>query len=205
MKGLFSIDNPIWNFIGKLVDMLLLTCLWIIGSLPVITIGASTAALYTVAWKLSENKEGYLIRQFFHAFRKNFKRGTVIELIIVLAGVVLITDIRIAFYIDGLWGKMMFWALLVLGIIAVLTATLLIPLSVRTDVNVQKLLTAAFVLSLKHLGWTVFMSVSTVCLISLAVFVMAPLCILVPALTAYLHSKILNFILREDAKCYIQN
>lgn len=46
LQGLFNYDNPIWRFIGKLADLMILNLLWIICSLPVFTIGASTTALY---------------------------------------------------------------------------------------------------------------------------------------------------------------
>ena len=53
MKNLFHVENPVWVFMGKLVDMLILSGLWVICSLPVVTIGASTAALYYVTLKLA--------------------------------------------------------------------------------------------------------------------------------------------------------
>lgn len=60
---------------GKLVDLLVLSGLWVILSLPVVTIGASTAALYYVTLKLASNEEGYTVRSFFHAFKENLIPG----------------------------------------------------------------------------------------------------------------------------------
>ena len=68
MKNLFNVENPVWVFMGKLVDMLILSGLWVICSLPVVTIGASTAALYYVTLKLANNEEGYTVRSFFFFF-----------------------------------------------------------------------------------------------------------------------------------------
>lgn len=205
MKGIFSIDNPVWIFIGKLADLCILTCLWAVGSIPVITLGASTAALYTVSWELSENREGYLIRQFFRAYRANLKRGTAAELILALVGVILFTDLRAAFYMNSVWGKIFLWAMIVFSLVFLLTAAFFVPLSVRSDAGLRTLFPAAFVLAFRHLGWTIFMVVCAVCLLGVAVFVMAPLLILVPGLTSYLHSKILNFILKEKPVCYTQS
>ena len=39
MKNLFHVENPVWVFMGKLVDLLILSGLWVILSLPVVTIG----------------------------------------------------------------------------------------------------------------------------------------------------------------------
>ena len=46
LQGLFNYDNPVWRFIGKLGDLIILNVLWLITSIPIVTIGASTTALY---------------------------------------------------------------------------------------------------------------------------------------------------------------
>lgn len=47
----FSLENPIWKFIGNLADFFLLSCLWYLCCLPVVTAGAATTALYYVTLK----------------------------------------------------------------------------------------------------------------------------------------------------------
>ena len=53
LQGFFNYDNPVWRFIGKLGDLILLNILWIVCSIPVFTIGASTTAVYYVTLKLA--------------------------------------------------------------------------------------------------------------------------------------------------------
>ena len=60
MAKLFDMNNPVWRFMGKIADMFLLTLAWFVCSVPIITIGASTTALYYVSLKMEEGKEGYL-------------------------------------------------------------------------------------------------------------------------------------------------
>ena len=45
-------------------------------SLPVVTIGASTCALYC-SMTLASNKEGYIREDFVQAFKENFKSATI--------------------------------------------------------------------------------------------------------------------------------
>lgn len=85
-------DNPIMRGIGRIADFVLLNLLWIACSLPVITIGASTTALYTVMLKIVKNEEGYIVKGFFKAFKENFRQSTVIWLVFFVLGVVLIVD-----------------------------------------------------------------------------------------------------------------
>ena len=46
MGKIFNINNPFWTFMGKLVDVVVLHFIWLVCSLPVVTFGASTTALY---------------------------------------------------------------------------------------------------------------------------------------------------------------
>lgn len=70
-------DNKILNFFSRIVDLLLLNFLFVITSLPVLTLGASLTALFSVALKLFRNEESYVSRDYFRAFKKNFRQATV--------------------------------------------------------------------------------------------------------------------------------
>ena len=47
LKGLFDMDNPFWRFMSLVADLIILNLLFVLCSIPIITIGASTTALYT--------------------------------------------------------------------------------------------------------------------------------------------------------------
>ena len=38
LQGIFNYDNPVWRFIGKLGDLIILNILWIVCSLSLIHI-----------------------------------------------------------------------------------------------------------------------------------------------------------------------
>ena len=92
LQGFFNYDNPVWRFIGKLGDLILLNILWIVCSIPVFTIGASTTAVYYVTLKLARDEGDSTIRSFFHSFKSNFRQATAIWLILLAAGIVLGID-----------------------------------------------------------------------------------------------------------------
>lgn len=71
----FSLENPVWKFIGNLADFFILSCLWYLCSLPVVTAGAAASAVYYVTLKMSRDQEGELVRSFFKSFRQNLKPG----------------------------------------------------------------------------------------------------------------------------------
>ena len=80
IQRVFSPENGFMPVLYKISNLFLLNILWILFSLPIITVGASTAALYTVTLKMCRNKESYICRSFVQAFRKNFRQGTLIWL-----------------------------------------------------------------------------------------------------------------------------
>ena len=95
MGGIFSIENPVWQFINKLLHVLLLNLLWVVCSIPIITMGASTTAVYYVTLKLVRDEEGYTIKSFFDSFKTNFKQATLIWIILLLVGIFLGVDLTV--------------------------------------------------------------------------------------------------------------
>lgn len=99
LQGIFNYDNPVWRFIGKLGDLIILNILWIVCSIPVFTAGASATAVYYVTLKLVRDEDDSTIRSFFRSFKSNFKQATAIWLILLAAGIVLGFDFW--FFVSG--------------------------------------------------------------------------------------------------------
>lgn len=81
MKRFFSSDNFYWRCFDKLADVLILSLLWFICSLPVITVGAASAALYDGAVHIVRWNEPDLFGRFFRTFRREFKTAALTWLI----------------------------------------------------------------------------------------------------------------------------
>ncbi len=92
MKKYLNINNPIMRGLSRVADCLFLIVLWLVFSLPVITIGASSTALYTTVYRYIRRGEGYLWRTFWEAFKESFKRATGCWIIILTALVLLFFD-----------------------------------------------------------------------------------------------------------------
>ncbi|MCJ1994121.1 YesL family protein [Lactococcus piscium] len=80
MRGLFAIDGNIYNYMLKLYEVMVLNLLFIIASLPIITIGAALTALYDVTLKMQVGIEKEMTRSFVKSFRKNGMQATKIWL-----------------------------------------------------------------------------------------------------------------------------
>lgn len=72
-RSIFRPEGPVWNFCNAITDALALSLLWCLCSLPLITLGASTTALYDAAVRGIRCREPGLYRRFFRTFRQEFK------------------------------------------------------------------------------------------------------------------------------------
>lgn len=88
----FSVDGALYRFISRLWDMMKLNFLWLLFSLPIITVGAATVAAYSVTLKMVDETEGYVGRQFVKAFKENWKQGIPLGLLGLLALYVIYLD-----------------------------------------------------------------------------------------------------------------
>ena len=95
MGHILDYDGKFINFLNKATDTLIATLLWLVCSIPIITIGASTTAFYSVMLKLVKDEESYITKSFFKAFKENFKIATIVWLILGVIGAVLLTSIYI--------------------------------------------------------------------------------------------------------------
>ena len=81
---IFNIDSPFMRLLSDISDLIVLNLLWLLCCLPVITIGASTSAMYYVAFRFVQHKGGSIRQEFLRAFRQNFKSATILTIIAIL-------------------------------------------------------------------------------------------------------------------------
>ena len=95
----FSYDSKFSQIMLKLCYGCYLNLLWFVCSLPVFTIGASTAALYDVTLQIAREEDPPLTSRFFHAFRENFRQATTLWLILLMLGIMLGADGYILYHL----------------------------------------------------------------------------------------------------------
>ena len=91
----FNWDNIVFQMLGKLVDCVWVSILWVICCIPVFTIGASTTAAMSVALKLADDEEGYITKSYFEAYKANFKQGVPMGLIFLVAWYAVYLDFQL--------------------------------------------------------------------------------------------------------------
>ncbi len=83
MKKIFDMDGPVMGFLDGAGQLIVLSLLWILGCLPVITICTSNAALYHAVMRSVRQGEGSAVREFFTSYQENLFRGIALTLLLV--------------------------------------------------------------------------------------------------------------------------
>mgnify|MGYP002509672198 FL=1 len=152
----FSVDSPLYRFLSKLLDVIRLNFLWILFSIPLVTIGASTVAALSVALKMADDEEGYIGRSFLKAFRENWKQGTVLWLITLVALYAIYLDFQ---FFEALEGNPMIFLLVgILSIVVVVSALLYAyPLAARYENTLFRTIQNSIDITRRYVGRTLFL------------------------------------------------
>ncbi len=73
--GFLSLDSPVGKFIARLFDLAILNILFLVTSIPIITIGSSITALYQVMLRVVKDEEGNIAKDYWNAWKENFKKA----------------------------------------------------------------------------------------------------------------------------------
>lgn len=76
MGNIFGQGGMLYRFLTKTTDLIILNMIFLFTCIPVITIGASCTALYSLTLKMCKNEESYIVRSYFRYFKENLKKGT---------------------------------------------------------------------------------------------------------------------------------
>ena len=153
-------DTPISTMIGKTLDILLLSALWFICCIPVITIGASTTALYYAVVKCLRKGRGYVLQNFFHAFRQNFIPATVLWLFYgILAFVLYICFVFAAALNNAGLRFFMSTMYMFMGFVFLSMGSYSFPILSRCSMKCSQIIKFSFGLMIRHFPSTLIMVV----------------------------------------------
>lgn len=150
MHTLFNPENKFWNFMGKVTDVACMSILWLLTSLPLITIGASTAAFYSFTLDAVQDGEGAVLRSYFSEFRKNFKKATILWMLQLILTVFLTVNLFAAwnFYLaKGIIGLGLLSLALFGMIVCIGTGLYLYPILVSYDFPIKKVIADSFIMA----------------------------------------------------------
>ena len=174
-KKMFDFDGNFYTYTGKIFDLMVVSVYWLIGCIPVITIGASFSALYAAVTKSVRHDRDTISRQFWHTYKQNLLSS--IPLTLIYGGVLFVMFLNIGILnaklrnLFGLFFMVLYALVIVFFIIA---ACYVFPALSRFAMPSGWFVKLSFYMTVKHLP---------ISLILLAMFAAAYLALLAqPAL-----------------------
>ena len=173
---IFDPDGPLMTALGKFADIVICNIMFCLFCLPVFTIGASLTALFACMQQLvyeEDRNDGLIFRDFWRAFRRNFKQATILWLICLLLIAFLAAYYWITRFMAGGFGKVYRTTFYVLTLLFLFGFVYIFPLQARFENTVWNTLRNAWLLSIAALPWTVLSLLLVVAAVYIS-FIMNP-------------------------------
>ena len=153
MSGFFAPDSAAMRFLTRIADLMILNLVFIVTSIPIVTIGASLTALNFTAMRLARGQSDSTTGDYFRSFRRNFRQATLIWLLVLLMAAVLgawylvvatfVTEPVIQFIVLAIWYLVVF--------VLALNVLWIFPYLANFEGSIREVLRNARLLSGKHL------------------------------------------------------
>ena len=192
-EHLFSMDGPYARIMNWVWDVLILSILWFVCCIPVVTIGASCTAAYYATSKVIRHHTGRIHQEFFSSFKRNIRQSIPLTVLFLLFKFVIVIEC-LYFYSDTRFPVAVlyfFYSMLlaVLGCALYLWACLS-----RFDRSSFALLRMSVILTFRHLLTTVLL-LSLMILTILGIYLMPWGILVFPGFMYVLSSYLMERIL----------
>ncbi len=199
---MLSIDNGIFKIVDKLISIIILSVMWFIGSLPIITIGVSTTALYYVSTKQVSDREGYITKDFIKSYKMNFKQGITVFLILFLISGISYTNIVIInkiLELRTMWYILFMTQQYIILLECLIVGIYIFPLLARYDLATKELFKTAFFLGHKNIVITLILLILLALLIVISVYSYL-VYMMLPSIYIYFSSHFIVYVFRKYNK-----
>lgn len=188
-RNMFRPDSPLMITLTQITDCVFLSLFFLVGSMPVVTVGASFAALYDSTYRGFRKGEKHTWQRFFEVFRRNWKAG-ILPTLVFLALCAGLTKGLVFLWNSAVYGEiswMLFSAGAFAGMLAVGILSVLFPMLSRFENSLGALLKNTVILALANVPRTLALGILNAVSLLLCVRYVYPLFFL-PALAALIGS-----------------
>lgn len=198
MAGFFNYDNKLMTGLNKIFDCMMVSILWFVCSLPIFTIGASTTALYYTVNKSVRHSRGYAWKEYFSAFKSNFKQSTVVWLFTLLCYAIGAADCYILYQLNGSMKFANVLMAIIIALLFILTMWMLyvFPYIARFALPTKAIMKNSLIIMLANFKWTILLlllfAVSVVGSMFLAILAM-----FVPVIYMVIANRIIERVFRK--------
>lgn len=101
MTRLLSVDSKPAQFLSRIWDLFLLNILFLLGALPVVTLGVSAIAAYAIMLKIVEDRDEGIVLAYFRAFKANLRQGLILTVSFFVLAAAVATDFILFEIVEG--------------------------------------------------------------------------------------------------------
>ena len=194
MGELFNLDNKFFQGLNKVIDCICLSFMWLLLCIPLVTAGAATTALYYTVNKVIRNNRSYIWKEFWHAFRVNFKQSTIVWVIVFLLYSLLAFDCYVMYQFakQGASYGSLYIVFAVIMLFVTMWVIYLFPYLARFEIKTRLLLKNFALIAIGNIGKTILLLILLVAAV-LICYVFPPALLLIPAV----YMLLANFILEK--------
>ena len=163
MDNLFRYDSKFWGLLDKVTDIVILNFLFIASSVPIVTIGASISATYSVSLKKIKNEDISVSKEFIKKFRSDFKVSTLVWILMIVVGGVLLVDFHISNLVsNGILSMILKFISTLVGVIYLFSLTYIFPIISKFDNTIKNTIINSILISIQSLPYTIIMFVMNI-------------------------------------------
>ena len=188
-KNLLNPNNSLMITMSWITDCIFLSLFWLLGCFPVVTVGASFAALYDAAFRGYRRGDKNSWQRFIRVYRDNWKQS-ILPTVAFLIAVYLLAKALIGLWnsaVAGSLGWMAFSGLTFVGVVLLGILSIPFPLLSRFENTFGSLLKNSVLLALANLPRTIALGVLNAATVFLCIRYVFPVFFL-PALAALIGS-----------------
>ena len=153
--NLFHPDSKPMRIGYKLADLMIIQAAVLLASIPIVTAGAAFSAMHYTLLKLYRNQERGVWKEFWQAFRTNFRQSTVIWLIYIGVFLFLYIDLRLIALANLPYLNLAVYFLPIPLLLTVLSLSWVFVLQSRYENTIGKTIRHSLLIILSHPLYTV--------------------------------------------------
>lgn len=167
---LFSLDSPVMKALSFIGDLIILNVLFLVCCIPLVTIGASATALYTISMRMAAKDDRGILKPFFRAFKENLKKATVIWLTFLLIGAVLALGITMIYLNQSAFSNLIKVLYGVVILVYLVGLSWVFPLQAKFENSVKNTIKNAFIIGISRIGNSIVIAILLLIPVLMAVF-----------------------------------
>ena len=201
MEKFLNSDNGVMRALSKIFDMGLLTLIYLVFCIPIVTIGAATTSLYYVSAKVLRHNRSYVWREFWSSFKTNFLQSTIVWVITAILIVLLFFNFQIVNVSADAKGGYLIGAYLAILFILLCISCYVYPIISRFGTRLSQILRLSLYCAFRHFLHTIVLLAILAAAVGLIYLGMITNVILVfifvPGLTGFVYTYPMEHIMKK--------